>query len=461
MVDVTITNVESVAHAGISINALTAIVGESNNGKTALFNALNILTYNVQGRSYIRKVDGEEVKSGCNVKVDFKDGVVVEFNKAAAPVYKLTVGDRTEVYDKAGRGPTPEFVANALNMQPLFIDNNSYNLNFLVQLTTPLLRQITDFQMYKIAVKSFDGEKIQEAIALANSDLKSIKEKMKQEEITIDVHKKNRLSIIDRQDIYAPIASLEAEFRFYEAACNKQPVLTGFANQLIQLNESMAKTDRMLLALAAVDGVVQDTIQVQQGMKDLQLIQGIYEQYVGIDAQLARIDNELALLSLIDMKEYDYYISSSSRLQELVFFQNRINDLEQEGLHIAEHLQALTGLGEVTAEVEAQSTAYKNVPLLKELNGQVVRLHNTQIQVDTQLAILDDSYNVGVEAYNKNKSGLAGCSAALPRIQDLNNRITTIDSDVAELTELAADLQHRLDNGLCPTCGAAPNKCND
>ena len=279
---------EIIEEAKLSVAGLVALVGESNNGKTAIYNAVKVLTYNIQGQNYIRKMKGVQVESGCNVGMLLEEeNTKIFFNKAGSPVYQIIVGDRTSVFDKAGRGPTPTGIAEVLNMQSIDLDGLSVNLNFVDQMSEPLLNRLSDYQMYKIAVKSFDGEKLQEAIVLCKKDGEKKADELKEKEKEINVQKKNSLYITDQIERFEELANIEKEFDLYSKQCLAYPVVQEVYNTRQSVLRNMQIKSREVYKFEGLDKISAEVDVYIYTQEELQYCFGVHNRREGILALLS------------------------------------------------------------------------------------------------------------------------------------------------------------------------------
>lgn len=230
----------------ILVDGIIGIVGENNHGKSALYNSIKTLCYNVAGTGYIR-TGTKQASIGIRFEEDGVDPIEIFFNKSDSPSYKLN----GVPYEKVGRGDPPDDIKLALNMSPLELgDDVRVFLNFLDQLQAPLLLQLSEVQLYNITIKSFDGEKINEAVKDAKKDIDEYRNQIKDKNIEWDVQKKNTLVQIEKLKIYEELDKLKEEFHDYQMNFIKIPALKAYMGDRNNVLDKIDKTKDVLKEFA-------------------------------------------------------------------------------------------------------------------------------------------------------------------------------------------------------------------
>ena len=193
--DVRIKNFKIIEDASIKIEGITLLQGESNNGKTSIYDGIETVVLNKKGDDYIRKLNDEIVGEGTNINIGV-DNHNIQFKKKKSAIYYLD----DQKFSKLGKSGTPEEIDSILRLSPIDIEGDKVYLNFYEQQSAPLIKQLSEYQIYKLIVHSFDGERIANAISLAKSDLDDKKQEVHDKETKLDVQKQNRLYYIDLID---------------------------------------------------------------------------------------------------------------------------------------------------------------------------------------------------------------------------------------------------------------------
>lgn len=446
---------EIVEDAKIVIDGLVALVGESNNGKTATYNALYVLTYNVQGTNYIRKVNDKMVPGGARIGVLFEDiNTSVIFEKISSPIYTLQTPAGKLVLDKAGRGGTPADVANVLNMLPLDVDGLSVNLNFVGQLSEPLLKKLSDYQLYKIAVKSFDGEKIQEAIALCKTDMEKKASDLKLKENEIEVQKKGRLTIIGQLETFESIVGLRSEFEDYDSACRSYPIVFGLMERRDNINWRIGDLDKSLGVLSGMDQVTAAYLQAQKDLAMMSNIQAVIDQREQLKSDIKVLDDKLAPYEKLGklQTEYETYSKSLWEVKEVLDLHNERLNVQEEQRYVD---KKLSFLGVDLIELNSGVTQYKQdlesfntVKSYKEKRDAKVVFLNSATKYLEIMATLPD-----MSGYTKDKNEKMAVELLATKRESLVQQKTTKEQAITETQTEIDRLQYMVDNHICEACG--------
>ena len=138
---------------------LNCIIGQSNNGKSAILRATKAAIYNVAGTTSVRL--------GCNsYAVGIQaNGHTVIFQKGANSAYKIdgvTMG-------KIGRTQIPE-VAEALQIKELNLNGSNEEINFLDQMEKPFLLDRTETELFRFIVDSGKDSNVTVALKSLTQD---------------------------------------------------------------------------------------------------------------------------------------------------------------------------------------------------------------------------------------------------------------------------------------------------
>ena len=142
---------------------LTAIIGQSNNGKSALFRAAKSCIYNEPGTTSIRH--------GCNqyaVGIQM-NGHTVIYQKGANSLYKVD----NMTYQKVGRTQLPE-VAKALGIKELNLNGVNEQINFWDQMEKPFLLDRSETELFRFIVDSGKDNNVTVALKTLTQDRQQI-----------------------------------------------------------------------------------------------------------------------------------------------------------------------------------------------------------------------------------------------------------------------------------------------
>ena len=145
------------------VPGLTVILGESNNGKSALFRAIKSCIYNEPGTTNVRM--------GCKnymVGIEHKGHKVI-LQKGENSLYLID----GQQYNKIGRVQVPE-VANALGITALNINDTTEKINFWDQMEKPFLLDRNSSDLFRFIVDSGEDDNLNTTLRSMVSDKNSL-----------------------------------------------------------------------------------------------------------------------------------------------------------------------------------------------------------------------------------------------------------------------------------------------
>lgn len=450
-----IENFEIIEKAQLVLDGLVALVGESNNGKTATYNALKVLTYNVQGQGYIRKVGGKKSLGGCRVGVMFEESnISVVFQKLDSPVYTLSTPSGKIILDKAGRGPTPQDIADVLNMGVLDLDGLQVNLNFVDQLSEPLLRKLSDYQLYKIAVKSFDGEKIQEAISLCRTDLDSKSKELQLKENEIEVKKKWRLDVISELEQYQPVFSLKAEFDSYDENCRILPVVESLNSRRGVVLGSLKKVEYSISLLGVFDKVVSSYAKVQAVVNTVAYLEQLLARRKSLTDEISLLESQIHEYSGLDALSgsYSEYTKNVWTLKELLDLNNDRHDILINLEFVSKKVSSIGDINEIISQVSIYSTSLDNLNTCNDLMQKRKRMVSIISGVQRSIDLVSEIDVLPYEDYKSSTHSVGLASVFVERRSVIKEGMEINVEAMSNVDNELTHLQHMLDNNICPTC---------
>ena len=202
---------------------LNAIIGQSNNGKSALFRAAKSCIYNEPGTTSIR--------NGCSsYAVGLQmNGHTVIYQKGKESIYKID----GNVFQKVGRTQLPE-VAGSLNIRELNLNGSNEQLNFWDQMEKPFLLDRSETELFRFIVDSGKDNNITLALKTLVSDRQGITKEINRE---ADATREIKLSQ-RRNDLEAEKAKKIKEIETYE---KQQGTLKQQKSMLEKKNEDIDK----------------------------------------------------------------------------------------------------------------------------------------------------------------------------------------------------------------------------
>ena len=163
-VNLSVKDFQIIKNANLSfIPGLNCIIGQSNNGKSALMRAAKSCIYNTPGTNSVRM--------GCsNYAVGLQmNGHTVILQKGTNSIYKID----NEVYGKIGRTQLEE-VAKALGIKELQINGSSEDINFWDQMEKPFLLDRSETELFRFIVDSGKDNNVTAALKSITQDRQQI-----------------------------------------------------------------------------------------------------------------------------------------------------------------------------------------------------------------------------------------------------------------------------------------------
>ena len=163
-VNLSVKDFQIIKNANLSfLPGLNCIIGQSNNGKSALMRAAKACIYNEPGTTSVRL--------GCsNFAVGLQmNGHTVILQKGNNSLYKVD----NEVYGKIGRTQLDE-VANALGIKQLNINGSNEEINFWDQMEKPFLLDRSETELFRFIVDSGKDNNVTTALKTITQDRQQI-----------------------------------------------------------------------------------------------------------------------------------------------------------------------------------------------------------------------------------------------------------------------------------------------
>jgi energy-coupling factor transporter ATP-binding protein EcfA2 len=160
MIEVEITNYESIAHTKIQIEGFTTLIGRNYLGKSAVVRAINAALTNKDGNNFIRWDE-----KFCEVHIKYSDMDIL-WHKEDKKSYYIINGNE---YTKLGKGDPPSEILNA-GFKPVVIGDQKINLNYAVQFLPLFLVDKRDTKTADILTSVYGLDRIYKAIDLCNKE---------------------------------------------------------------------------------------------------------------------------------------------------------------------------------------------------------------------------------------------------------------------------------------------------
>lgn len=250
---------------------LNCIIGQSNNGKSALMRAAKACIYNTTGTNSVRL--------GCsNFAVGLQmNGHTVILQKGNNSLYKID----NEVYGKIGRTQLEE-VASALGIRELSINGSNEDINFWDQMEKPFLLDRSETELFRFIVDSGKDNNITTALKTITQD---------RQQITKDI------AIAEGK-----IAQIEDNIKRQDEELKDSDKILATCNKVIELGPKIKRAQEL-------------TNLKNKSLLDGQNLSLVISEYNKVSKALTDTDDSFNKINL-NMKKFDLISNISSRINK-------------------------------------------------------------------------------------------------------------------------------------------------
>ena len=275
---------------------LNCIIGQSNNGKSALFRAAKSCIYNIPGTSQVR-LGASSYAVGIQV-----NGHTVILQKGTNNIYKID----GQTINKIGRTQLEE-VAKALNIKELNLNGTNEQINFLDQMEKPFLLDRSETELFRFIVDSGKDNNI-------TSALKSITQDRQQ--ITRDelANSKDKLDVCERVIAIGPKIQRVKE-------------ITKLKETFEQDNEQLLKSTKLLENTTSIINKVESPVtKINNIVKKSNLISQLIKDYREKSNSIKVLEEKISSLSAFKDSNLSKSFEKYKLLSELISSVNEANN---------------------------------------------------------------------------------------------------------------------------------------
>lgn len=410
------------------------ITGSTNNGKSAVFRAIDAALFNLGDDSMIRggkRYYGVSIDNGLHKMVYMRDGV----GKNEKSAYQFDGGT---VQKKVGRSQLPE-VANMFNIRDVKMQNGSkMKINFWYQNDKPFLMDKTSGQLYEfLSLSSCD--KYSKVLKTMKSDSKSLEH---------------------------DISSISTEIDTLKTINNKK-------QDFIDKNKGF-------------DEIYKSTVILSQQNRNLSNDLNLVDNIVSVKKRVDEVGSYLKVVSakcqglpFMDLlSKYNTVCEDNSSLSELITFKNEVKKSAHDIDDISSRLKSLDMSSSVSiglVENFSSSVEYysKESDFLSGIDNVI---QSIQSGLDSIKLSNESLKYIGIKLFKKEKeisnkiSKIENECSILTEIEDLVGKIRGIKLDIDlkqdELLRCENDIRKQDDElrslkksvGYCPFCGTVFRK---
>lgn len=451
---------------------LTVIVGQSRQGKTAIFRALRWLFYNAP--------DGDDfIRWGTNfarVTAEYADGTQVIRYRTKGGINRYIVqkpGQLEQIFEGFGRGAVPLEVQQVTGVSPVEIGEGlSFNLNLAEQLDGPFLgnKSLSSTGRAKVLGKLAGTEEVDQAAKTLGTDLFRWRRDK-------DLHEKGISELQEQLKGYGYLTEFKENMD--KLAVIKDAVRTAMERKerLEKLNQDSTtvenQIDEISARISCLDRFVCITelllIRLEKNIGILQSLLTVRQEWMQNEA--ARLNVIQVLLSTKDLSEAENIIQSTggqlerqrqsiklfSQFAEMVNKSNNIDCvlIETKDISLAEYLSAKASIN-----LDRIRDFSRLADGWNKINADMVvidhRIERTE-KISDARELIDKA-----EDSIRRKVSLKNCCDFLIKanldISGWDNKITMTDQEIKGMQAYYFDILKQA--GKCPMCGSNVNEEN-
>ena len=373
--NISIKDFQIIKNASLSfLPGLNCIIGQSNNGKSAILRATKAAIYNIPGTTSVRL--------GCNnYAVGIQaNGHTVIFQKGANSAYKI---DGVPM-SKIGRTQIQE-VADALQIRELNLNGSNEEINFLDQMEKPFLLDRTETELFRFIVDSGKDSNVTLALKAITQD---------RQQITRDITTtEGKLELIESQikEQEAKLKGSEAKLSLFQSVIDLGPKITrskelsvlrtNLINQLVSLKGLREVNDNNTKLTEKIAPSIE---KIGSAVKKQELLGLILNNVTKTNTELDQQKEKQAKLSKVD----------GTALIELVDKWKKIKEVSGEHFSIDKELAELKAktYPEVSSDFDNKIKDYKTLSeILDNIKSYKSQLESQKLSLETTVEELEAS----------------------------------------------------------------------
>lgn len=312
MIEIEITNYESIKHAHIKVDGFTVITGRNHLGKSAVLRAINAALTNEQGTSFINwEAKYAEVRIRAN-------NLDLTWHKEDGNNFYVVNGKRLE---KVGNEPPPSAITEA-GLGLITAGNDKINLHYSEQFFPLFLVDKRDSKTADLLISIYGLDRLYKSSDLCAKDIR-----------------KNRSLLKTRQADLESAQREIARFEGFEEVLKAKAQIVGFRNQVKQaeseiikfkdLRDSYSKLAQEYKKLKAVESVeVQDYSPITDFQESINNLKELNLKLTGLAKEIKRLES-ISSVSIIDREKLEIEQREIEKLKALQIRYEKLYTEEQ------------------------------------------------------------------------------------------------------------------------------------
>lgn len=227
MIEVEITNYQSISYAKFEIEGFTTIVGRNSLGKSATLRAINAALTNQQGTDFIRW--GETF---CDVKLKIGDLSIHWHKEEGNNFYKI---NDSELYTKIGRDEPPKEILDA-GFKVIKIGDQKINLTYADQFNPLFLVDKLDSKGADLLTSVYGLDRLYKAVDLCNRAQRETSDELKMREKDLEIAARDLESFKDFDSAKSSAQELKSRKELFDIE----------ENSIIALKDNMDRVQELV-----------------------------------------------------------------------------------------------------------------------------------------------------------------------------------------------------------------------
>lgn len=415
---VRIRNYQIIDEATLEFTAgLNIIVGETNNGKSSIFRAIESAIFNELGDSFIKKG-----KAKSTVGIQDGENTVIwkkRRNKSPSTVYKIN----GEEYKKVGRTQVDE-VRDVLNIGEIKLTSKSKEmLNFWRQMKYPFLLDKTAGQLFEFLSLSSEDNNLTEVVKDMRSDLKDINREVDKVEGGID--------------------ALKEVVREEEDYLNSKDGFEGVYKQVIDMQSDINKLEDLKEDLVGVNLKKNNLYKFKEISNKLSEVTDV------VIPKCNQTENKLSKFILLKskIKKLNKSIDNIEKGKGILERQKRILD----NINIKSLEGVLNDYHNIKSSLRG---LYEYVNSLEEKDGNISKVNSNLSKINSKLneVELEPLGNL-LNDYSEKKTGLDKLSEIYSSIIEINSSKSDLERLLTSIQDEMFVIEDEMESfDICPLC---------
>ena len=319
--NVSIKDFQIIKNASLTfLPGLNCLIGQSNNGKSAILRATKAAIYNFPGTTSVRL--------GCSsyaVGVQ-ANGHTVIFQKGGTTTYKV---DGTTL-SKPGRTQLPE-VAEALGIKELNLNGSNEEINFLDQMEKPFLLDRSETELFRFIVDSGKDSNVTLALKSITQDRQQITRditttegRLEQVGLTLKQQEENLKDSESRLALFQRVIDLGPRItRTKELSALKSAIMA-------QTEDYRSLTSKLLVETSAINLTTEPVEKINNLLKKQEVINILVSSITKATETKEVLETKLGKVSLVDGSKLLSLVDSYNKVSTVTSTINQqVRELDQ------------------------------------------------------------------------------------------------------------------------------------